>query len=298
MTKPLSLYQLAAFEAAARHLSFSRAADELNVQQPAIGRHVAALEADLGAALFIRTKPRLTLTSEGIMLSGVVTKGFEEIRNAISLIKNRSSDQTLVVNASIGFTSFFLLPKLAAFQELYPDIEVQIITRDQNPDFNKDEADLVITFGDEGIPNVETALINRVKMVAVCADNSLTQSTETLEELSRQKLLYLTSPEHIEDWQKFFAGSNITPTEPTTSDRYHSFMVYMRAIQDGMGVGIGWKPLIDEMLINGTLTLANARSVSDDRGYFCNIMPRALQKQSAHNFLKWVTSLDTAAQNR
>lgn len=107
-----ALSQLAAFEAAARHLGFSRAARELNVQQPAISRQIAALERDLGHALFLRTKPRLRLTPDGEMLAGAVADGFGAIRRAIDALRGQTRRDVLVVNAAIGFTSLFLLPRL------------------------------------------------------------------------------------------------------------------------------------------------------------------------------------------
>ena len=120
MARSIPLQQIGAFDAAARALIFTRAADEMNVQQSAISRQVAALEAGLGTALFIRSKPNLTLTEDGEVLAKAVTFGFDAIRDGLATAQARQSGQTLTVRASIGFTSLYLLPRLAEFQAAYP----------------------------------------------------------------------------------------------------------------------------------------------------------------------------------
>jgi DNA-binding transcriptional LysR family regulator len=146
--KPLPLQQINSFEAAARHLSFSRAAQELNVQQPAISRQVAALEGWLGIALFTRSKPRLTLTEEGHVLASTIANGFDAMYAGFEAVQSRRPGGEIVVNAAIGFTSFYLLPRLAEFQSLHPNIKVQVVTRDQNPDYELSRRDLVVVFGE------------------------------------------------------------------------------------------------------------------------------------------------------
>ena len=129
---PLSQFQ--AFEAAARHLSFSRSAQEMNVQQPAVSRQVAALEEALGARLFLRSKPRLTLTAEGETLFSAVSAGLAAIRSGAETVVAASREDVLAVNAAIGFTSLYLLPQLAEFQDRYPELRLEVVTRDQNAD--------------------------------------------------------------------------------------------------------------------------------------------------------------------
>ena len=96
-----SLNLLLTFEAAARHLSFTRAASELNVLQPAVSRQMAALEFDLGVKLFVRSKPNLTLTADGEAFYAAISAGLEQIRRAVGVIRERHQQQTLVVNTSI-----------------------------------------------------------------------------------------------------------------------------------------------------------------------------------------------------
>lgn len=285
----LPLQQLNAFEVAARHLSFSHAARELNVQQPAVSRQVAALEEALGVALFVRTKPRLTLTQEGETLAIAVRKGLEAMRGGVDAVQSRSDHGRIEVSAAIGFTSLYLLPRLAEFQALHPEIKVQVVTRDQNPDYDVSRCDAVVVFDDRGVPGLRSERVFRENMVAVCHPDYLGGGAAlSLEALSRERLLHMSGPAHIGDWERFFRGSGLSVKKPDNHDRFLSYMVYLRAIQSGLGIGIGWRPMIDEFLSSGALVLASTRECVTDRGYFCSITPRGTSKAETSLFLEWL----------
>lgn len=291
MRRPLALSQINAFDAAARHLSFSRAARELNVQQPAVSRQIAALESELGTALFLRTKPRLTLTTEGRILAEAVSAGLEAISDGMRQIKARRADEPVVVNASIGFTSLYLLPRLAEFQSAHPDINLQIVTRDQNDDFDLQQADVVIHFGEQAGIGAENGLIFKEQMVAVCAPEVLADGSPlTRTALADERLLYLSSEAHADDWRRFFDGTDEELHLPETRDVYHSYMVYLRAIQNGLGFGIGWLPMLDETLASGSLVLACKDVVTTDRAYHCAITASGAKKSGAIKFMHWLTA--------
>lgn len=293
MPKPLPLAQINAFEAAARHLSFSRAATELNVQQPAVSRQVAALESALGTTLFIRSKPRLTLTEEGELLAASVARGFEAIRGGLSEIRSRKNERHVVVSAAIGFTSLYLLPRLAGFQATHPDIKVQIVTRDQNPDYDLTRCDAVVVFGDQGVPGLCSKRVFAENMVAVCHPDYLgTARPLTLQELSKHPLLHMSGRAHSGDWQRYFAGSGYDAVEPAAHDRILSYMVYLRAIQNGLGIGVGWRPMINEFLANGSLVLACDHECRTDRGYFCCVTASGENRPEVEQFLNWIAETE------
>ena len=289
--KPLPLQQINAFEAAARHLSFSRAAQDLNVQQPAISRQVAALEEGLGVALFLRTKPRLTLTADGERLARVVSQGFEAIRAELDEIQTGHGAGAIIVNAPIGFTSLFLLPRLAEFQALYPDVKVQVVTRDQSPDYDLAACDMVIVFADRPVPGLEGATVFHERMVALCHPDYLQERGPlSAEALAKERLLHMSGPAHKGDWARFFEGTGLEVARPAEHDRFLSYMVYLRAIQSGLGIGVGWRPMIDDYLASGALVLASERECRSTRGYFCNITARGSVRQETRLFLEWIGS--------
>ena len=113
MKNPLPpLSALGNFEAAARHLSFTQAAKEFDVLQPTISRHIAALESDLGTALFIRKNPKLELTRDGETRLTAISSGFGQIAHGANIIRDHNSTQSFVVTASLGFASCFLNARL------------------------------------------------------------------------------------------------------------------------------------------------------------------------------------------
>lgn len=288
----IPFHQIAAFEAAARHKSFSRSAQELNVQQPAVSRQVAQLEAALGTRLFRRTKPNLTLTADGEVLLRAVSGGFEAIRTGMATVRSRPDNDTIVVNAAIGFTSLFLLPRLGEFQSLHPQVRLEVVTRDQNPDFDPARCDIAIVFGDAGTPGTESRLIFGEEMVPVCRPGYLDGDTP-LERtaLADERLLHLSSDDHAGDWDRYLAGSGVAPPQPAPLDRIFSYMVYLRAIQNGNGIGIGWRHMIEDMLEAGSLAIACEHRVITGRGYHCCVMRHAAGRPGAHVFLDWISGL-------
>ena len=289
MTRRIPLHQINAFEASARQLSFSGAAKELNVQQPAISRHISALEAELGVPLFLRSKPRLTLTKEGEILADAVSQGFDAIRNGLETLRARTEDGTIVVSASIGFTSLYLLPRLAEFQERFPDTKVQIVSRDQNADFDARHCDAIILFGSQGLEGSTSKRIFRETMVAVCRPDLIDGGQPiNRSALAERKLLYMSGPDHKDDWSRFFEGTGIATPKAPAHDTYLSYMVYLRAIQNGLGFGIGWRPLLNEYFANGTLMVACGHEHETERGYFCSITERGIEKPGARRFLDWI----------
>ena len=289
MAPPIPFHRINAFEAAARNLSFSQAATELNVQQPAISRHIAALEADLGLSLFIRSKPLLTLTKEGEMLAEAVANGFCAIWEGLDVVRARPQDETIVISASIGFASLYLLPRMAEFQTAFPETKLQIITRDQNADFDPRRCDVVILFGTEGLDGADSRLIFGESMVAVCHPDLLPDGKLIgLPDLAQQRLLHLSSSDHSTDWDRFFAGSGVAIPRPASHDSFHSYMVYLRAIQSGLGIGIGWRPILNEFLENGGLVIASAHECQTARGYYCSVTPSGGRKAGAKLFLDWI----------
>lgn len=289
MPRPIPFHQINAFEAAARCLSFSQAAKDLNVQQPAISRHISALEADLGVTLFIRSKPRLTLTEAGKVLADAVASGFDAIRDGLETLHGQTEDETIVVSASIGFTSLYLLPRLAEFQAAFPDIKLQIITRDQNADFDERQCDAIILFGEKGLSGASSRRIFKETMVAICRPELLDGGRMfDRPALAQQKLLHLSGREHRGDWNRFFEGTQIGIPKPPAHDSYLSYMVYLRAIQNGLGIGIGWRPMLDEYLANGSLALACEHLAETSRGYHCSVTAKGEEKPGAATFLGWI----------
>src|ERR1700680_2132982 len=142
-----SLNGLRAFEAAARHLSFTVAASELNVTQTAISHQIRRLEEELGIRLFIRQNRTLALTSEAKDYLPGVRAAFNDLRLATDRVLRRDNDHVLTVSTLASLAAKWLLTRLFAFQEAHPGIDVRITTSHSLGDFQRDNVDAAIRYG-------------------------------------------------------------------------------------------------------------------------------------------------------
>ena len=126
-----SLDLLRGFEAAARHLNFTRAADELFITQSAVSRQIKALEDRLGVALFLRQPKGLRLTQQGERLYRAVSSALRELSDAMEALSRRSSPSVVTVTSTLGFCALWLIPRLGNFQKSYPEVEVRIAASDR-----------------------------------------------------------------------------------------------------------------------------------------------------------------------
>lgn len=290
-----SLHAIRAFEAVARHKSFTDAAQDLNVLQPAVSRQIAILEEDLGTALFLRKRPKLALTPAGETLFAAVTGGFEQIASAASSIRDRHGQQTIVINASIAFASQFLMTRLANFNSAHPDVELELVTSDLYKKYDPRDFDVAIVFGDkDSAPGREAQILIAEELIAVCAPSYLGERPPLNDEdLVQERLLHLHDPNHLKDWERFLSDTAIQAPASMGANRYTAYMVYLQAALNGEGIELGWSGLLDDLIDAGKLRLASNRRVRTQRGFFCCISERGLGKQGARDFASWLISMKT-----
>ncbi len=284
---------LTAFEAVARHRNFSRAAAELNVQQPAVSRRVAALEASLGITLLHRTRPHATLTPEGEILFRGLVDGFEQVRTALDQVRRHAQRNVVTVNTTIGFASCYLMKRLPAFRAAHPEISVELVSRDQNESYGVDNADLVIVFdAPDRLPGIRHARIFSEVLVAAARPGFVQDLPDDPTALADRPLLHLTSGLHGDDWRTFLAGTGIVANAPRSDLRFTSFMVYLHAALNGEGIMLGWETLLQDHFDLGQLVRITGRRVHTDRGYFVCMTARADTDRSARLFMDWLAGLE------
>ena len=282
---------LLAFEAVARHGSFSRAASELNVQQPAMSRRVAALETELNVPLLYRTRPTLSLSPEGEILYRAVSGSMSQVQSAFDQIAWRAQQTNVVVNTTIGFASCFLMKRLHAFRAAYPDVVVELVSRDQNDTYQEDAADVVILFDTpSSLPGRRQAIVFEEEMIAVCAPDYLPAPLRSLEEFKHHRLLRLTQGIHGEDWAKFL-GLGIALPLARSTERFTSFIIYLQSALDGEGIALGWEHLLHDHLAAGTLQRASPHVYRSNRAYFACLTRRAETNTAAQSFVDWIGGL-------
>lgn len=196
-----SLNALRAFESAARHVSFTLAAGEMNVSHAAVSRHIRELEAWLGFKLFNRTGRGVELTEEGARFAPEVSAAFDALRGAVERYARGGHRDSLVISAEVSFAALWLVPRLGGFTALHPGIELAIDPTNRLVDFAKGEADLGIRYGGGNWDGVHAQKLADSAITPVCSPTFLrTAKVRQPLDLARVPLLREESKEHWHKW--------------------------------------------------------------------------------------------------
>jgi LysR family glycine cleavage system transcriptional activator len=212
-----SLNALRAFETAARHVSFSLAAAELNVTHAAVSRHIRELELRLGAKLFHRTGRGVELTDIGEQFAKDLTPGFDMLAEATSRFSISNSKQQLVISSEVPFAALWLVPRLGGFTTKHPDIELVLDPTNRLVDFSKSEADIGIRYGVGPWPGVDAVKVFASDSSPVCSPHFLkAHPLKSPRDLSGAMLIQEDTKQH---WTAWLAAANaapgVTPSGPT-----------------------------------------------------------------------------------
>jgi LysR family glycine cleavage system transcriptional activator len=264
------LNAIRAFDAAARSLSFKAAGDELNVTPGAISHQIVSLENALGVRLFERLHRKVELTASGRLLMNEIGPALERIARAAQIV-SASDERVLRLKLPPTFAIRWFIPRLAGFHALHPDISVQVTTSHDPVDFEREQIDAAIWWGDGIRRGLEGVRLFRERLVPVCAPRLATEIGEEGGEvspgaLSRNVLLH--SFRRPDDWGRWFAAAGLAGIE---LDRLlvfeNSSLTYQGAI-DGLGIAIAQQALIREDIAAGRLVIANALTVETGAAYF------------------------------
>ena len=241
-----SLNALRAFEAAARHLSFSAAAQELHVTSAAVGHQVKALEEHLGAVLFVRLNRAIELTEAGRALLPGVQDAFARMHDAVDGFHRRNADRPLVVSVEPGFASKWLVARLDGFREAHPGIDVRIDATARVVDFSREQVDIAIRYcSGDGYPDLRMDCLLAESVDPVCSPALLTGPLplKTPSDLRHHTLLRaLWNPKYPTwpDWAMWLktAGLEGMPVQYSAAFTGHSHALLVQAAIDGHGVAL------------------------------------------------------------
>ncbi len=175
MARPLPpLNALRAFESAARHLSFTKAAAELNVTPAAVGHQVKALEALLGVRLFRRLTRALRLTEAGQAALPAISQGFEKLAQGVEEMRAHSESGLLTISVSPAFGAMWLVPRLERFRSRHPEVEIRIDGTDRTVDLARGDADVALRYGPGGYQGLRVDRLFSPLNTPVCSPALLT----------------------------------------------------------------------------------------------------------------------------
>ncbi|GAB7534364.1 transcriptional regulator GcvA [Burkholderia sp. 22PA0099] len=252
MTRQLPPFPaLRAFEAAARHESFSAAGDELHVTHGAISRQVAALETWLGRPVFHRHGKRVRLTEDGRRYLASVSDAFDRIALATEKMRDTSPAHVLRINALPTLAMKWLLPRLSRFQRDMPNVELKLSTSNAPLDTLEGQYDVAIRTGPGRWPNRAVGHFLDETLLPVCTPALLARMPIAQpDDLARHVLLH--SDTRPSAWRDWFAAAD-TPMRGRKKQSFDHFYLALQAAVDGLGVALGPLPLIDDELAGGRL---------------------------------------------
>lgn len=265
-----SLNGLRAFEAAARHLSFTEAANELNVTQTAISHQIKRLEDELGLRLFIRQNRALALTPQGRDYLPGVRAAFNDLRLATDRLKRRDGDSDHVLNVSTlaSFASKWLLPRIPAFQEAHPDTDVRITTSTALVDFTGGEVDAAIRYGRGQWPGLRADWLTADDLFPVCSPQLLNGDRPLRQpaDLAHHTLLHSSTGD---DWSLWLTAAGL-PTDISTQPGLSFDLIFMtvQAAIDGLGVAVGRTTYVAGDLASGRLVMPFDIRLPADAGFY------------------------------
>jgi LysR family glycine cleavage system transcriptional activator len=284
------LNSLAAFEAAARLVSFSKAADDLHVTPGAISRHIKILEGWLGCALFERRSRGVVLTPAGQEYLRGCGAAFDQIALATSRQVERGQQRLLRVNALATFAMRWLIPRLSSFQVANPGVEVRLTTSSEPLDSMRREFDVVIRGGPERVTGYVATEFLREHRVPVCSP-ALTKRRPLRKpsELREHTLLHTaTLPGVWADWLQAAGVPNMTPKASLTLEHFY---LTLQAAVDGLGIAIGPVALVADDVAEGRLIKPFAGPTLPEWRYFAYLRDDRAVERAVAGFRDWLVTV-------
>lgn len=270
MSNPLpSLNALRAFEAAARHLSFSKAAEELNVTTGAVSQQVKALEEYLGVPLFHRLKRGIALTDAGLAGLPHLRQGFNLLSKGVSALRGATESEVLLVEGAPTFTMKWLLPRLPAFTRAHPSIDLRLSSslkqidgdltaRDDVARYRAGQINLGVRFGQSACADCRVDELFSVKAVPLCSP-SLLEGPNALREpadLRHHSLLHAeTSWEGLPDWSVWLDAAGVGELPMKQGPHFNTEHLVMQAAIGGQGVALSLDALAADDIAAGRLVI-------------------------------------------
>jgi LysR family glycine cleavage system transcriptional activator len=261
-----SVAGLTAFESAARHLNFRRAAEELHVTQGAVSQQVRQLEEQLGVALFARVRQRVVLTGAGTRYLREVRRILQDLGEVTHQAMATGDKEILNLASVPTFAIKWLVPRLPRFFAAQPALNLNLVSRSAPFDFDAEPFDAAIHYGEASWPGAITTPLMPEEMQAVCsAAYRRRLRLRTVADLSRATLLQqFTRPSAWEDW---FAHAGIAPVNAYHGPRFDSFNMILEAVEAGLGAALLPRFLVAPGLQDGRLVTLSDKVLPSTRGY-------------------------------
>ncbi len=287
------LNPLRAFEVAARHLSFTRAADELFVTPSAVSHQIKTLEESLGIPLFVRDAKALSLTAAGKAYLPGVQEAFKQLAYATHQLHQSQGVPSLKINLPPTFAEKWLIPRMRRFMEKHPDIDLKISTSKHMVDFTREDFDLAVRYGRGVYPGLYSELCLPVEVFPVCSPALLQgpHPLRTAADLRHHTLLHdestyddVSNP----NWAMWCAHAGITDVDTTRGPSFWPSHLVITAAADGLGVALAKKHWVAKDLADGVLVRPFGVALPVEFSYYIVFPQERARDARILAFVAWV----------
>lgn len=289
---PLDL--LVGFESAARHLSFTKAGEELFLTQSAVSRQIKDLEEHLGVALFERRHRGLALTEAGQQFYAAAAQVLTTMRAATDRLRAQTRKRSVSVTTTHSFAALWLIPRLAGFTRAHPGVDVRITADTRVQDLDRDGLDIAVRHGPASLAGPNALRLMGEKVFPVCSPALVNDKKRPLrkpEDLKNHILLQYDDPDGRHPWlhwKTWLEVEQIADLRPAGTLSFSGYEQIIPAAVAGHGVALGRSPLVTDLLASGEL-VAPFRSTADPaRAYYAVLSKSASGRQEALDFLAWL----------
>ena len=281
------LTALRAFEAAGRHLSFTKAADELHVTQAAISHQVKSLENYLGLKLFRRLNRTLLLTDAGQLYLPPLTDAFEGITRATHRLRQHLGRARLTVSVLPSFAAGWLVPRLGRFRQRCPDVDLRIDPTNSLTDFRRDDVELGILYGRGNYPGLRTDRLMREEFFPVCSPRLLEGPAPLRDpaDLTHHTLLH---DDMTVDWRTWLLAAGVEGVDAERGITVTDSSMLLRAAIAGQGVALARSVLAADEIASGRLVRPFDVDVPTEYAYYLAYPEKSADQSNVVAFREWI----------
>jgi DNA-binding transcriptional LysR family regulator len=287
---PLDL--LVGFESAARHLSFTKAGEELYLTQSAVSRQIKELEDQLGVPLFQRRHRALALTEAGHQFYAAAAQAISTMRNATERLRSQTGRKALSVTTTHSFASLWLIPRLAGFTRDHPGVDVRITADIKMQDLERDGLDLALRHGPASLAGPNALRLFGEKVFPVCSPKLLRKRPlHKPADLRNHVLLQYDDPDVRHPWlhwKTWLEVERIADLKPAGTLSFSGYEQIIPAAAAGHGVALGRSPLVKDLIAAGELVAPFKSQADPARAYFAIVSKTASARPEVAAFVEWL----------
>ena len=284
---------LRVFEAAARLMSFGKAADELSVTPAAISHQIHALEQLLGVKLFHRRNRSVALTASARILLPGLGEAFGQIRASVGRLRARNNSGTLTVTASPSFAAKWLVLRLHRFQERYPDVDVRISASNELVDLTKGDFDIAVRYGTGRYPGLSVELLARNEVFPACSPRLLEHGPplRSPEDLRHHTLIHDDMVDRdplMPTWAMWLKAAGVADAAGARALTFSGPQLALEAAIAGQGIVLAYSTIAGADIAEGRLVRLFSLSLPDVFSYYIVATPAALERAKVKAFRDWL----------